>query len=124
MDAVDRRLITRNRFQNSANTFDGVRFRVGDEKSPWGANFFVTRPVEPNRGSFDDRSRKERSFYGAYANFLANSPDVVIEPCYFYSDGDRHAAGGRHRTLHTVGVHAYGQFGNDSFDYHLIGVVQ
>ena len=60
IDAVDRRLVARNRFRNSANTFDGVRLRIGEETSPWVANFFATRPVEAREGSFDDRSREER----------------------------------------------------------------
>ncbi|NDH69672.1 MAG: hypothetical protein EBY22_17605, partial [Gammaproteobacteria bacterium] len=34
-DAVDRRLITRNRNRNTTNTFDGFRLRLGDETLPW-----------------------------------------------------------------------------------------
>ncbi|MFT6863675.1 MAG: hypothetical protein ACJAVK_002236, partial [Akkermansiaceae bacterium] len=124
IDAVDRRLIARNRFRNTANTFDGIRLRVGDDKSPWVANFFATRPVEANEGSFDDRSREERSFYGAYATFRGDSPAIVVEPYYFYLDDDRNADAGRSRSLHTAGVHAYGQIADGFFDYDLSGVVQ
>ena len=33
-DAVDRRIIARNRYRNTANAFDGVRLRFGDDESP------------------------------------------------------------------------------------------
>ena len=79
IDAVDRRLVARNRFRNSANTFDGVRLRIGEEMSPWVANFFATRPVEAREGSFDDRSREEREFYGAYATFRGSSSALVFD---------------------------------------------
>ena len=123
IDAVDRRLIARNRFRNSANTFDGVRFRIGDDKSPWVANFFATRPVEANQDSFDDRSREERAFYGAYATIRGYSPSTVLEPFYYYLDDDRNEDTGNDRSLHTAGVRAYGQFG-DGYDYDVNGTVQ
>ncbi|MDB4397699.1 alginate export family protein, partial [Akkermansiaceae bacterium] len=104
IDAVDRRLVARNRFRNSANTFDGVRLRIGEETSPWVANFFATRPVEAREGSFDDRSREEREFYGAYATFRSSSSALVFEPYYFYLDDQRNQA--RERKLHTAGAHA------------------
>lgn len=115
IDAVDRRLVARNRFRNSANTFDGVRLKIGDDKSPWIANFFATRPVEAREGSFDDRSREEREFYGAYATFRGSSPAFVFEPYYFYLDDQRNQA--RERILHTAGAHAYGLIYNNFFDY-------
>lgn len=122
IDAVDRRLIARNRFRNSANTFDGVRFRVGDDKSRWVANFFATRPVEPREDSFADRSREERKFFGAYGTFRGNSPSLVVEPYYFYLEDERPPA--RERELHTAGAHAYGLLGETGFDYDLTGTVQ
>ena len=122
IDAVDRRLVGRNRFRNSANTFDGVRFRVGDEKSRWVANFFATRPVEPREGSFDDRSREERTLYGAYGTFRSHSPSFVFEPYYFYLDDERNP--GRERQLHTAGAHAYGLLGDGSYDYDLTASFQ
>ena len=122
IDAVDRRLIARNRFRNSANTFDGVRLRVGDDKSRWVANFFATRPVEPREGSFDDRSREERTFYGAYGTFRTHSPSLVIEPYYFYLDDERNPV--IERQLHTAGVHAYGLLGDGSYDYDLTASFQ
>ncbi|MDB4423462.1 alginate export family protein [bacterium] len=120
-DAVDRRLIARNRFRNSANTFDGVRLRFGDDKSPWVATVFATRPVEARGGSFDDRSREERAFYGAYATLRSCSPALVLEPYYFYLDDERIPVRGR--TLHTAGIHAYGAFG-DGFDYDVTATAQ
>ncbi|MEN8774129.1 MAG: alginate export family protein, partial [Akkermansiaceae bacterium] len=122
IDAVDRRLVARNRFRNSANTFDGVRLRIGDDKSPWVANFFATRPVEALEGSFDDRSRDEREFYGAYATFRSNSPALVFEPYYFYLDDQRFS--GRERQLHTAGAHAYGLICDEFFDYDVTASLQ
>lgn len=122
IDAVDRRLVARNRFRNSANTFDGVRLRIGDDRSPWVANFFATRPVEAGGGSFDDRSREEREFYGAYATLRSNSTALVFEPYYFYLDDERNPA--RARKLHTAGAHAYGLIWDEFFDYDLTASIQ
>ena len=121
-DAVDRRLIARNRFRNSANTFDGIRLRLGDDTTPWVAHFFATRPVEAGGGSFDDRSREERAFYGAYATLRGNSPSFVLEPYYFYLDDYRTA--GSERSLHTAGAHAYGVFGGGRYDYDVTATAQ
>ena len=104
IDAVDRRLVARNRFRNSANTFDGVRLRIRDEKPQGLPFFFSTRPVEAREGSFDDRSREEREFYGAYATLRGSSPALVSEPYYFYLDDVRNQA--RERKLHTAAAHA------------------
>lgn len=120
-DAVDRRLIARNRFRNSANTFDGVRLRFGDDNTPWTATLFATRPVEANGGSFDDRSREEREFYGGYATLRSNSPALVLEPYYFYLHDERNPARARH--LHTAGAHAFGQFGS-GYDYDVTATAQ
>lgn len=124
IDAVDRRLIARNRFRNSANAFDGFRLQVGDQKSPWEVNLFATRPVEPGVGTFDDRSREGRTFYGAYGSFRGNSPGIVFEPYYFYLNDERNPGTSSDRSLHTLGAHAFGVIGDGLFDYDLSGATQ
>lgn len=124
IDAVDRRLLARNRYRNSANAFDGVRLQVGDQTSPWMVNLFATRPVEPRAGTFDDRSREEQSFYGAFGSFRGNSPSFVFEPYYFYLNDERNPGTSSDRSIHTAGVHAFGVIGDDLFDYDFSGSAQ
>ena len=124
IEAVDRRLIARNRFRNSANAFDGLRLKIGESDSPWAVNLFATRPVEPRRGDFDDRSRDERTFYGGYASLRGASPGFVLEPYYFYLDDERAPGTSRDRSLHTLGAHAYGLIGGGPFDYDLSAATQ
>lgn len=121
-DAVDRRIIARNRYRNTANAFDGVRLRVGDEKSPWEATLFALRPVDRGFDSFDNESRSERSFFGGYATLRGSSPTLVVEPYWFYLEDERQASA--ERKIHTAGVHVFGEFCEGTIDYDFSGSVQ
>ena len=121
-DAVDRRLIARNRYRNTANAFDGLRLRFGDDKSPWTATVFALRPVARGLDSFDNESSNERTFFGGYATLRQNSPSLVLEPYWFYLEDERRI--GRERNIHTAGLHAYGQFCDGRYDYDFSGAVQ
>lgn len=121
-DAVDRRIIARNRYRNTANAFDGVRLRLGDDKSPWEATLFALRPVRRGFDSFDNESRNSREFYGGYATIRGNSPSLVVEPYWFYLEDGRLSA--RERKIHTAGVHVFGQFCEGTIDYDFSGSVQ
>jgi len=111
-DAVDRRLISRNRYRNTINAFDGARVRIGEESSPVEWDAFALRPVSRSVDALD-RSNEESLLYGVTGYVRALSPGVMLEPYWLLSDQD--AGGGKH--LHTGGLHAYGQIGDSNWDY-------
>lgn len=113
-DAVDRRLISRNRYRNTINSFDGVRVRLGEESSPIEWDAFALRPVDRYVDALDESS-EESLLYGVTGYVRTFSPRVVIEPYWLLSD---QAAGGG-KQLHTSGVHTYGQIGGSTWDYDL-----
>jgi len=111
-DAVDRRLISRNRYRNTITAFDGARLRIGEESSPIEWDAFALRPVNRSVDALDESS-EESLLYGVTGYVRAFSPRVLIEPYWLLSD---QAAGGS-KQLHTAGVHTFGQIGDSAWDY-------
>jgi hypothetical protein len=111
-DAVDRRLIARNRYRNTISAFDGARLRLGGEDRPIEWDAFALRPVSRSVDSLDE-SGEDSELYGVTGYLRALSPHVLIEPYWLLSD---QAAGGG-KQLHTAGVHGFGQIGSSAWDY-------
>jgi hypothetical protein len=63
LDFGSRRLLARNRFRNTTNSFDGVHLQVGDGEA-WRVRAFLTRPVVREQGYFDDDSSSKTRFWG------------------------------------------------------------
>lgn len=116
-DVVDRRLISRNRFRNTTNAFDGFRLRIGDDQSKREFDLFAFQPVERLERR-PDRPEEERWLYGMTAYLRDLSPHVTLEPYYLILDEDR-KENPTDRELHTIGAHAYGLIGESGFDYDL-----
>ena len=112
-DAVDRRLITRNRNRNTINTFDGFRLRLGDEEQPWEVESFALRPTLRSVDSIKrfDKSADLVSLYGLIGYWRPLSPGAVIEPYWLWLDQQKVPNVAQRRNLHTFGLHAYGQLG-------------
>ncbi len=118
-DAVDRRLISRNRNRNTINAFDGVRLRLGDEVAPWEMDIFATRPVQRSVDSFDE-SDSDSTFYGVAGYWRGWSPHLVIEPYWLWLDQRDASPALLRKNLHTFGLHAFGEWGErKAWDYDL-----
>ena len=63
LDFGSRRLVARNRFRNTTNSFDGVHLQLGDGEA-WRVRAFFTRPVAREPGYMDDDSTSKRRFWG------------------------------------------------------------
>lgn len=111
-DAVDRRLFSRNRYRNTINAFDGVRFRLGEECSPIDWDAFAFRTVNRSVDALGE-SNEDSELYGLTGYLRTLSPHVMLEPYWLLSD---QAAGGG-KQIHTGGLHAHGQIGDSSWDY-------
>ena len=103
-DAIDRRLIARNRTRNTANAFDGARVRIGREQSALGIEGLVLWPTELLPDRLDPAGPGQR-LLGVVGSI--RRPRIVVEPYYLYFDAQRD---GR-RTFHTTGVRLFGPLG-------------
>lgn len=115
-DVIDRRLVTRNGFGNTTNSFDGFRLRIGETRSPWELDVFAMQPVE-RRSVARDRTDEERWLYGTTGHWRRWSPWLTLEPFYFILDEDHKPRDAADREIHTLGVHGYGLIGESGFDY-------
>lgn len=138
-EAVDRRLIARNEWRNTTNTFQGVRAQIGDRKNDWDLELLAVKPVQRFTTRLDEVDHAQ-DFYGAIFNFRKWSDYVTLEPYYFRlkQDGNevKYNSGGEaltgtalrqaqiDRDIHTAGVRAYSIIGNSGFDYDVSYVKQ
>jgi hypothetical protein len=101
-----RRYVAAREGPNVRQTFDGVQLIF--PLKAWTAHLFATRPVETNRGFFDDSPDSGQAFWGLYASRpLASIPGLSIDLYYLGLDRrkaqfeqgvgheQRHSAGGR-----------------------------
>lgn len=100
-DAIDRRLIARNRFRNTTNAFDGARVRLGNRTATRGLEFLALIPTQ-RRPQTLDRPYENRRLLGVVGEMRSSS--IAFEPYYLYTRADEAS---RVR-LHTLGFHLYG----------------
>ncbi len=117
-DAVDRRLIARNRFRNVINSFDGVRLRLGADKGPWELDAFALRPVTRDADGFD-RSSNNSLLFGVTGYWRRGSPGIQVEPFWLLTDRTPGPGVSLSDNQHTFGVHAFGQWDHSHWDYDL-----
>jgi len=118
-DWADRRLISRNRNRNTITAFDGLRLRLGDETAPWEVDAIAVRPVDRDIDDLDESS-DNATLYGLAGYWRGWSPHLVLEPYWLWLDQSDSRGIPVQRYLHTVGLHAFGQWGDKSaWDYDL-----
>jgi len=134
-EAVDRRLIARNEWRNTTNTFEGFRAGIGERRNDWQLEFFAVNPVQRFTSKIDEADDSQ-NFYGVIGNLRTWSEYVTFEPFYFLlkQDGDKVKfntstgltltgngllAANIDREIHTGGLRAYGIVGKTGFDYDL-----
>ena len=118
LEYIDRRLVGRNRWRNTTNSFDGFRLRLGQPSAEWQFDFFAVQPVE-RRMTSPDRPDEERWFYGLVGAWRGWSKYVTLEPYYFILDEDRKDREQADLEIHTLGLHVFGPIGDTRFDYDL-----
>jgi hypothetical protein len=117
LDVIDRRLIERTRNRNAMTAFDGTRLRLGDEKSPWEVEAFAMRHAVRDVEQLDQSSPRS-AVYGLTAYLRDVAPKLVLEPYWLWLDQRKEDDSAQRKNLHTVGLHAYGQWGERSaWDY-------
>ncbi len=127
-EAIDRRLIARNEWRNTTNTFQGVRAQIGDKKNDWQVELLAVKPVQRFTTRLDEVDHAQ-NLYGVIGDWRAWSQYVTLEPYYLLlkQDGDevKYDSNGKaaaantkiDREIHTAGLRAYGVVGKSGFDY-------
>ena len=131
-EAGDRRLVARNEWRNTTNTFEGLRSNIGDKKNDWQLELFAVKPVQRFTNSID-KADDSQHFYGSIFNYRGWSDVVTFEPSYFLlkQDGSKvkFNSGGEvltgsnatsakiDREIHTAGLRAYGQIPKTQWDF-------
>ncbi len=127
-ESGDRRLIARNEWRNTTNTFEGLRANIGDKKNDWQLELFAVKPVQRFTNRVDEADDSQ-NFFGSIFNYRGWSDFVTLEPFYFLlkqdgsqvkydANGNPAAANARiDREIHTAGLRAYGQIPKTQWDY-------
>ena len=129
-ELTDKRLVARNEFRNTTNTFQGMRALLGSKNSDWQADFFAFNPIV----RFMDRTDKANDaqwFYGAKFDFRKWSKIVTFQPYYYLLQQNgskmKYASSGalatvadkKDREIHTAGLRAYGIVADTGLDWDL-----
>lgn len=121
-ESLDRRLIARNEWRNTTNTFQGVRATLGRDQNDWSADLLALQPLERLKTN-TDRAVDEQWFFGAIGSWRRWSKHVTLQP-YYLGLAQGHDDGNPDRDIHTVALRAYGPAGRTGFDYDVSGLYQ
>lgn len=125
---IDRRLIARNEWRNTTNTFQGFRATVGQQKNDWQVDFLALQPLVRFQEKLDQRDEAQR-FLGVIGDWRRWSNIVTLQPYYLrlIQDGDKVEFGQNglpatadskvDRDIHTAGLRGYGIIGKTGWDY-------
>jgi hypothetical protein len=125
---LDRRLLSRNEWRNTTNTFQGLRATIGEQKNDWQLDLLALQPLIRTEQKLDQRDESQR-FFGIIGDWRRWSNIVTLQPYYLrlMQDGDKvefaqsglpAAANTKiDRDIHTAGLRAYGIVGKTGFDY-------
>lgn len=135
---LDRRLIARNEWRNTTNTFQGVRANIGEKKNDWQLEAFAVQPIQRFTSQLDKIDHAQK-FYGLVGDWRGWSEYVTIQPYYFYLkqdgskveyDGNGSAYNDRSvytaiqqararidREVNTGGIRVYGVIPGTQWDY-------
>ncbi len=114
-DELDRRLISRNEWRNTTNSFQGVRAIIGENKDDWQLDTMFLQPVD-RLVDAGDVPNKRQLFYGGIFTWRRWSDIATIQPFYLglHQDG---IAALPDRVIHSPGLRAFGFVGKTGFDY-------
>jgi hypothetical protein len=116
---LDRRLLARNEWRNTTNTFDGVRATIGKPASAWQVDVLALKPVRRLLSGLDEHEAAQW-LTGAIGDWRGWSRIATLQPYYLRltQDGAR-ASTGVSRDIHTIGLRSFGLAGRTGFDWDL-----
>lgn len=121
-ELVDRRLVARNNWRNTTNTFQGGRAVIGDARSAVHLDVFALQPLQ--RLLYElDQPVPGQGFFGAVATLRPWAPWVTVQP-YWLAVTQAARAGAVERELHSPALRAFGLFGDTGLDFDVSTVAQ
>lgn len=129
LDLGSRRLVARNRFRNTINSFNGVLWHFEDDKAK--ADVFWFLPTQRQPSDFPslldndvvlDEQDKDQQFFGAF--YQRESADWLTWETYIYGIYEDNEPGSRRRELFTPGVRAFRKAAKNEWDYELELILQ
>jgi len=116
MDFGSRRLVARNRYRNTTNSFQGVHLRLA-RGDAWRTRAFLVRPVE-RREEQRDKRYADQLFWGAA--FESDALSWLRADLYYFGLDDDDAR----RDLHTFGARVRREPEQQQVDYELEAIAQ
>lgn len=113
---LDRRMISRNPWRNTANNFDGFRAILGQERNDWQLDILALQPVE-RRTVQPDRTDEEEWFYGVIGQWRRWSKFITLQPYYLVRDRDQKGWNNADIEIHNLALRGYGDVGDTGWDY-------
>lgn len=116
-EALDRRLIGRNEWRNTTNTFEGFRINLGQEANNWEIDTWAYQPVKRLPTEFDQRIENVW-FYGVIGHWREWSQIITLQPYYMglVQDGSK-VPGQIDREIHAPALRGYGKIPTTQLDY-------
>lgn len=115
-ELLDRRLLARNEWRNTTNTFEGVRVSIGQDANDWQLEFMSFHPLTRLLEDTDSADRSQR--FNAVVAHWRRMPRLTLEPHYFHLEQDPNPANGnRAREIHATGLRAYGKSADGALNY-------
>ncbi|BCS35521.1 hypothetical protein TBR22_A47540 [Luteitalea sp. TBR-22] len=114
---LDRRLLARNEWRNTSNTFDGLRATVGKSSAAWQLDLLAVRPVRRLMSGLDDPDETQW-LAGALLELRRWSRVAILQPYYLHLSQDVTRPGSRiDRDVPTIGLRSYGLIGRSGLDW-------
>jgi hypothetical protein len=122
-ELLDRRLMARNEWRNTTNTFEGTRVSLGQDSNDWQLDLMSFHPLIRLLED-TDKADKDMRFNALVAHWRRWAR-LTVEPHYFYLKQDASAANGnRAREIHAPGVRFYGKTASNAINYELSVMTQ
>jgi hypothetical protein len=116
-EVMDRRLIARNEWRNTTNTFQGLRATIGDARSDWQLDLLALQPLQRQLDRLDTRDA-ERWLLGLVGDWRDGPGTSRLQPYWLLLDQSADPAEGRlARRINTTGLRVFGATGTTGFDY-------
>ncbi len=122
-EVLDRRLVARNEWRNTTNSFEGVRVNIGQDGNDWQLEAMSLHPITRLLGASDEAD--DDVLFNAVIAHWRRLPRLTIEPYYFYLSQDAAPSNGnRTRSIHAPGLRVYGKTADATLNYEASVMVQ
>lgn len=114
-EELDRKMLARNPWRNTTNTFQGFRASFGRQSNLWEVDTFALQPLVRRLEKTDHR-RKDQWFYGVVGSWRKWSDIITLQPYYFHLTQDTFD-GLIERNIYAPGLRMYGIIPDSNWDY-------